>query len=83
METVSLSYVAMTVLIIIGCIGTCIMSKCDICIPLRRRYMQENVVNYQTPPPYDNTDTNSNINIQPPPYKFESSNIQPIYDNIV
>ena len=72
METASISYAAISFIVIIGCIGTCMLSKCccDECCLLTH----ENTEHSQTLPPYDNTDTSSTTNIQPPPYKFESSN---------
>lgn len=90
MDTVPLSYAAISFIVIIGCIGTCILSKCCTLRTVRTVrtvmpfYTRENTESSQTPPPYDNTATSSTINIQPPPYKFESSNnLCHTYDNIV
>ena len=80
METASISYAAISFIVIVGCIGTCMLSKCctlrtvNTVRTVMPFYTHENTEHSQTLPPYDNADTNSNINIQPPPYNFEASN---------
>ncbi len=73
MDSVPLSYAAISFIMIIGCIGTCMLSKCFTFKTIIPSSMRENTVSSQTPPPYYNTATH--INIQPPPYKFETSHI--------
>ena len=75
MDYLPISYIAISFLLLVGCIGTCAIK----CIALRNTKNDTHeytIFPQMHPPQYEiNNNNNNNNNLPPPPYKLESNDI--------
>ena len=74
MDYLPISYIAISFLLLVGCIGTCAIK----CISLRNAQNDTHeytIFPQMQPPPPQYENNNNNNNTPPPPYKFESDDV--------